>query len=144
MGRSVQCQRWQALKAAQVEGFAQELLRQSTDPDGLAGTTRGFFRYGASRRHTAADFSGLGPPVRRYRHAVLPKGLADSILGKILQAIPRDTPVGARDYAIVVLLRAYGIRGVVAAQLLLEDADSQHRCSLTQSVTAFILLIWRI
>lgn len=126
MGRSVQRQRWRALKAATVEGLVKELLRKSTDPDVLAGALRRFFRYCAARRHTAADFSGLVPPIRRYRHASLPKGLDDSVLGKMIQAIPRDTPVGARDHAIIVLMMAYGIRGVSAAQLLLEDLDWQH------------------
>ena len=126
MGRSGQRKRFQALKAATVEDFVKGLLRKSTDPDGLAGTLRRFFRYCASRRHTRADFSGLVPPIRRYRHASLPKGLDDSVLGKMLKAIPRDTPVGARDYALIVLMMAYGIRGVSAAQLLLDDVDWQH------------------
>jgi site-specific recombinase XerD len=126
MGRSGQRQRFQALKAATIEGFVKELLRKSTDPEGLAGILRRFFRYCASRRHTPADFSGLVPPIHRYRHASLPKGLDDSVLGKMLKAIPKDTPVGTRDHAIIVLMMAYGIRGVSAAQLLLDDLDWQH------------------
>jgi integrase/recombinase XerD len=126
MGRSSQRRNFRALKAVKVEGFVKEILRTSTDPNGLAGILRRFFRYCASRRHTRADFSGLVPPIRRYRHASLPKGLDDSVLGKMLKAIPRDTPVGARDYAIIVLMMAYGIRGVSAAQLLLDDLDWQH------------------
>ena len=50
----------------------------------------------------------------------------DSTLEQMLQGIPRETPVGARDRAIIVLMMAYGIRGVSAAQLLLEDLDWQH------------------
>jgi len=126
MGRRGQRKRFQVLKAGTVESFVKQLLRKSTDPHGLAGTLRRFFRYCASRRHTRADFSGLIPPIRHYRHASLPKGLDDSVLGKMLKAIPRDTPAGARDYAIIVLLMAYGVRGVSAAQLLLDDLDWQH------------------
>ena len=126
MGRSSQRRRFRALKAASVESIVKELLRASTDPGGLVATLRRFFRYCASRRHTGTDFSGLVPPLRRYRHASLPKGLDDSLLGKMLRAIPRDTPAGARDYAIIVLMMAYGIRGVSAAQLLLDDLDWQH------------------
>lgn len=125
MGRSGQRKQFLALKAAAVEGFVKEQLANSTDPNGLTGTLRRFFRYCAFRRHTRADFSGLVPPIRRYRHASLPKGLDDSALGKMLKAIPRDTSVGARDHAIIVLLMAYGIRGVSAAQLLLDDVDWQ-------------------
>lgn len=126
MGRSGQRKRFHALTAATVEDFVKELLRKSTDPDGLAGVLRRFFRYCACRRHTRTDFSGLVPPIRRYRHASLPKGLDDSVLGKMLKAIPRDTAVGARDYAIIILMMAYGIRGVSAAQLLLDDLDWPH------------------
>jgi integrase/recombinase XerD len=126
MGASVQRRRFHAIKAATVEGFVRELLRKSTDPNGLAGAFRRFFRYCASRRHTPADFSGLVPTIRRYRHSSLPKGLDDSVLGKMLKAIPRETAVGARDHAIIVLMMAYGIRGVSVAQLLLDDLDWQH------------------
>jgi integrase/recombinase XerD len=126
MRRSCQRRCFHALKPVRIESIVKELLRTSTDPDALVGTLRRFFRYCASRRHTRMDFSGLVPPIRRYRHASLPKALDDSVLGKMLQAIPRDTPVGARDYAIIVLMMAYGIRGVSAAQLLLEDLDWQH------------------
>lgn len=126
MGPRSQRKHLRALKAAKVESIVKELLRTSTDPEGLVATLRRFLRYCASRRHTCADFSGLVPPIRRYRHASLPKGLDDSVLGTLLKAIPRDTPVGARDYAIIILMMAYGIRGVSAAQLLLDDLDWQH------------------
>ena len=126
LGSSSQRTRFRTLKAVMVESIVRELLRNSTDPEGLVATLRRFFRYCASRRHTPTDFSGLVPPLRRYRHASLPKGLDDSVLGKMLQAIPRDTPTGTRDYAIIVLMMAYGIRGVSAAQLLLDDLDWQH------------------
>src|SRR5205814_8378142 len=36
-----------------------------------------------------------------------------------------DTAEGARDYALMILLMAYGVRGVSAAQLLLDDLDWQ-------------------
>lgn len=125
LGRGVERHRFRSLKAEAVEELVKDQLRRSPDPTGLAGTLRRFFRHCAARRHTAADFSGLVPSIRRYRHSSLPKGLDDSALGRMLQAIPRDTPVGARDHAIMVLLMAYGIRGVSAAQLLLEDCDWQ-------------------
>ena len=43
----------------------------------------------------------------------------------MLKAIPKNTPTGARDYAIVILMMAYGIRGISAAELLLDDIDWQ-------------------
>jgi integrase/recombinase XerD len=92
----------------------------------LSSSLRRFFRYCALRRLTQSDLSGLIPPVRYYRHASLPKGADDSAVQRFLAAINRETPVGARDYAIAILIVAYGIRGVSAAQLLLDDIDWQH------------------
>jgi site-specific recombinase XerD len=126
MNQRVRPKRFKTLKAKTVEDFVKQQLQDSTDPDCLAGTLRRFFRYCALHRHTRTDFSGLVPPIRRYRHASLPKGLEDSALEQMLHAIPRDTPVGARDYAIVALMMAYGIRGISVAQLLLDDLDWQH------------------
>ena len=92
----------------------------------LSSSLRRFFRYCALHRFTQSDLSGLIPPVRYYRHAALPQGADDSAVRRFLEAINRDTPLGARDYAIALLLVAYGIRGVSAAQLLLDDIDWQH------------------
>ena len=44
--------------------------------------------------------------------ASLPKGMEDSALERVLNAIDKDSPAGARDYAIAVLMMAYGIRGI--------------------------------
>jgi len=44
----------------------------------------------------------------------------------MLKAVKRDTPFGARDYAILMVMMAYGIRAVSVAQLLLEDIDWHH------------------
>jgi len=92
----------------------------------LSSSLRRFFRYCALHGFTQSDFSGLIPPVRRYRHCSLPQGADDGAVKRLLAAIDRDTPVGARNYAIILLLVAYGIRGVSATQLLLEDIDWQH------------------
>jgi integrase len=49
--------------------------------------------------------------------------MEDSALERVLSAIDKNTPHGARDYAIMVLMMAYGLRGVSVAQLLLDDID---------------------
>jgi site-specific recombinase XerD len=118
--------RFKALNAESVEGFVKQHLQASSDPEPSGSILRRFWRYCAARRLTRADFSALVPPIRRFRHASLPKGLDDSVLERMLKTIPRTTPIGARDYAIIVLMMAYGIRGVSAAQLLLDDLDWTH------------------
>jgi site-specific recombinase XerD len=127
LGQKAGRERLKILTAETVENFVQGHFRNSTaNPGSLSGVLRPFFRYCASHRYTRADFAGLIPSVRSYRHASLPKGMEDASLEAMLKAIPRDTPIGARDYAIIILMMAYGIRGVSAAQLLLNDIDWHH------------------
>jgi integrase/recombinase XerD len=52
--------------------------------------------------------------------------MEDSALERVLNAIPKESPTGTRDYAIVVLMMAYRVRGISAAELLLDDIDWRH------------------
>jgi len=119
--------RFKALKSETIEGIIKEHFRNSTaDPGSSGSALRQFFHYCAQRHYTQLDFAGLVPCIRRYRHASLPKGMEDSALERMLKAVKRDTPFGARDYAMLLVMMAYGIRGVSVAQLLLEDIDWHH------------------
>jgi len=51
--------------------------------------------------------------------------MEDFALERVLNAIDKDKPAGARDYAIALLMMAYGIRGISAAEFLLDDIDWQ-------------------
>jgi integrase/recombinase XerD len=127
LGQKARRARLKSLPAETIEGCIKQHLKDS--PENLlclASALRRFFRYCALRRYMRADFSGLIPPVRSYRHASLPKGLEDSALERVLATIDKDTAVGARDYAIMVLMMAYGLRGVSVAELLLDDIDWQN------------------
>jgi len=126
LGRKAARNRFKALRAELVEGYLNRHLKGS--PENLASlgsSLRRFLRYCAAHQYTRMDFSGLIPPVRCYRHASLPKGMEDSALERMLDAIDKSTPTGARDYAIMVLMMAYGLRGVSVAELLLDDIDWQ-------------------
>jgi site-specific recombinase XerD len=126
LGRKATRHRLKTLRAEVVEGYLNQHLKDGPENlTSLGGSLRRFFRYCAAHRYTGMDFSGLIPPVRRYRHASLPKGMEDSALERVLDAIDKNTPNGARDYAIMVLIMAYGLRGVSVAELLLDDIDWQ-------------------
>ena len=126
LGQKAARNRFKTLRAEGVEGYLTRHLKDSPENlTSLGSALRSFFRYCAAHHHTRMDFSGLIPPVRRYRHASLPKGVEDSALERVLDAIDKHTPNGARDYAIMVLMMAYGLRGVSAAELLLDDIDWQ-------------------
>ena len=127
LGQRAARKRLKKLKAESVASFVKEYFRDSTAcPNSLSTVLRQLFHYCAARGYTQTDFSGLIPRIRLYRHASLPKGMEDAALEKMLKAIPQDTPIGARDYSIIIVMMAYGIRGVSAATLLLEDIDWHH------------------
>ncbi len=127
LAKRAQRRRFRVLSPDEVETHLKRHLKDSPhNLIRLSSSLRRFFRYCALHGITRSDFSGLIPPVRQYRHCSLPKGADDSAVQRLLAAVKRDTPAGTRDYAIIILLVAYGIRGVSAAQLLLDDIDWQH------------------
>ncbi|HVU15526.1 MAG TPA: site-specific integrase [Candidatus Didemnitutus sp.] len=126
MKRDAERSRFPTLSAEAAETFITAFVKSSpANPGMLTSSLRRFFRYCILHRLTRTDFSGLVPAVRRYRYAALPKGANDSELERLLRAIKRDTPMGARDYAIMLLMMAYGVRGISVAELLLDDIDWQ-------------------
>jgi integrase len=122
----VQRPRLQVLRAEQVEAQLMRHMKASKDNvRSLSSSLRCFLSYCAIHGHTQSDFSGLVPRQRQYRHAALPRGIEDSAIERVLAAIDKQTPNGVRDYAIVLLLMAYGIRAISACRLLLDDIDWQ-------------------
>ncbi len=116
--------RLRALNAHSVDRHLREHLTSNpNNVRSLTSSLRVFLRYCAAHGHTQSDFSTLVPRQRTYRHAALPKGVEDEALERLLGLMDRTTPLGARDYAIVLLLMAYGVRGISAAELLLDDID---------------------
>ncbi len=122
LGDKVDRQRMKSLSAETIESYVKKHLDSSQDNlQSLACALRGFLRFCAHQGYTARDLSGMIPRIPSYRMATLPKGMEESALQRILNIIDQDTPVGTRDYAIMLLLMAYGIRGKQAADLQLED-----------------------
>ena len=124
LGKNATRKGLRSLGAATVERYIGKHLNDSpVNYSVMASALRRFFRYCADQTFLQIDYSGLIPPSHRYRLASLPKGMQDSALDRMLQGIDRETPGGARDYAIAILMMAYGIRGISAAELLLDDID---------------------
>jgi integrase len=110
------------LRAEAIETYVKQHLKDSRENlQRLVGTLRRFLRYCAREGYITNDLSGVIPSIPSYRLATLPKGMEDSALERILNVIPKDTATGARDYAIMLLMMAYGVRGKSVAELLLED-----------------------
>lgn len=123
-----------ALKADDVETYIKQHIKESpVNLMSLASYLRSFLRYCAYKGYVAKDYSSVIPSVPAYRLASLPKGMEDTDLQLILNAIPKGTAVGTRDTAIMLLMMAYGIRGMSAVELRLEDIDWQRSTILIRA-----------
>jgi site-specific recombinase XerD len=110
------------LRPEAIESYVKQHCKESRENlRSLVGTLRRFLRFCARQGITSIDLSGVIPSIPSYRYSSLPEGVEDSDLQRILNVIPKDTVVGSRDYAIMILMMAYGIRGKSVAELNLED-----------------------
>jgi integrase/recombinase XerD len=88
---------------------------------------RGYLAYLHRCGAVARDLSGMVVAPRVYQHDQCPRFLTRAQIDAVLALIDRETPVGRRDYAMLLLLTVYGLRGMEAARLRLEDIDWRNR-----------------
>lgn len=69
------------------------------------------------------DLSRQIESPRNYRLANLPRSVSWDEVRQMLEAVDRRTPIGKRDYAILLLLVTYGLRAREVAALTLDDID---------------------
>lgn len=84
---------------------------------------RGFLSYLHVRGETDVDFSAVVIAPRLYKHEYCPRFLTRSQVQATLSAVDRSTPIGMRDYAMLLLLSTYGLRGIEVVRLRLDDID---------------------
>ena len=106
------------LGSTEIESFvvarASKLTRTSLQQ--VVAQLRGFLRFLASRHEVAFDLDKLIDTPRVYRQEQLPRSLPWETVCALLQSIDRNTPLGLRDYTMLFLVAAYGLRvGEVAA-----------------------------
>jgi integrase/recombinase XerD len=87
------------------------------------GVLRVFLRYLYRERVIPKDLSDCVEKARSYRLSTLPRSIAWDDVRRMLEAVDRRTVVGRRDYAILVLLVTYGLRGREVAAMTLDDID---------------------
>jgi integrase/recombinase XerD len=88
---------------------------------------RGFLSYLQRCGAVALDLSGVVVAPRVYQHDQCPRFLTRVQIDVVLGVIDRKTLVGRRDYAMMLLLTVYGLRGVEVAHLRLEDIDWRNK-----------------
>ncbi|GAG09983.1 unnamed protein product, partial [marine sediment metagenome] len=84
---------------------------------------RTFFRFCFYQGYIEQSLEYAVPTLRTYKLATVPRGLTDTQAQQVLRCINRNSHVGRRDYAIVLLLYTYGVRGGQVRALRLEDID---------------------
>ena len=84
---------------------------------------RTFLRFCLHSGYIKQSLDYAVPALRTYKLATVPRGLTDTQAQKVLRCINRNSHVGRRDYAIVLLLYTYGVRGGQVRALRLEDIN---------------------
>jgi site-specific recombinase XerD len=89
----------------------------------LVAGMRSFLRYLHYGGLIDTDLSATVPAVAQWRFSTLPKHLSASQVRQVLQHCDRSTPLGRRNYAILLLLARLGLRAGEIIKLNLEDID---------------------
>jgi len=98
----------------------------STSVRDRCGVLRVFLRYLHRERLIPKDLSACVEMSRAYRLSGVPRSISWEDVRRMLDAVDRRTAVGRRDYAILVLLVTYGLRGREVAAMTLDDIDWKH------------------
>ena len=90
---------------------------------GAAGVLRVFLRYARREGILASDLSAAVGWPQVYRLSGIPRSISWDDVNRVLAGVDRRTAAGRRDYAILLLLVTYGLRGREVAALTLDDID---------------------
>lgn len=97
--------------------------RNKSAMTGLCVVLRVFLRF-ISREHLISkDLSRSIDSPQSYRLADIPRFITWDEVRRMLDVVDRRTPLGRRDYAILLLMVTYGLRAREVAALTLEDID---------------------
>jgi site-specific recombinase XerD len=117
--------RLRGLTGAEIQRFitsrAAALSREGRKK--LCAAIRSFLRFLFIGGYAAVDLALSVPIIPSFKLERLPRAISTEAIERILAAINRSTPVGKRDYAMLLLLATYGMRGGQLCALRLEDID---------------------
>ena len=89
----------------------------------LTSSLRVFLRYLKREGYLDHDLSKLVEVPQQYRLADIPRSISWEAVQKVLDQPDRQTDVGRRDFAILLLMATYGLRAREVAALTLDDID---------------------
>lgn len=120
------CRTLGALSPSIVDAFIIESAATHGAMHGLCSALRVFLRYLCQEGVIRGDLSHCVERPRIYRLASVPRSIGWDEVRCTLDAVDRRTPLGRRDYAILLLMVIYGLRAREVAGLTLDDVDWRH------------------
>ncbi len=114
-----------ALRAEDVIEFIKQQAMHLSPARAKAATTalRSFLRYLRYCGEIQLDLATAVPTVPNWSMTGIPRAITPEHLRAVLAHCPRDTPVGRRDYAILMLLARLGLRACEIVSLTLDSID---------------------
>lgn len=113
------------IRARDVIAYVQQNARTHTPQQtrNVVIALRSFLRFLHFHGLIRTDLAAVVPAVAHWRMTGLPKHLPAEAVRQVLDGCDQTTPLGQRDYAILVLLARLGLRAGEVAALQLEDID---------------------
>ena len=117
--------RFQRITAADITAFVQRQATLVTSKRAPLVVTalRSFLRYLFLRGIVAVDLATCVPTIATWSLSNVPRFLAGEQIQKILDSCDRETAIGKRDYALLLLLARLGLRAGEVVALALDDFD---------------------
>jgi site-specific recombinase XerD len=84
---------------------------------------RSFFQYSLCRGKAIVNLAAAVPIVANWSMPSIPRAIAPDQVRQLLASIDRRTPMGRRDYAILLILARLGLRSGEVVSLELDDID---------------------
>ncbi|MEO6002300.1 MAG: site-specific integrase [Opitutus sp.] len=117
-----------ALKPSEIIEYVRQVAPRVA-PGGITNVLcelRAFLRFLHYSGHLKRDLSPAVPTAPSWRGTELPKYLPQEAVQKVLDACNQETPLGRRNYAMILLLARLGLRGGEVLRLTLDDIDWDH------------------
>ena len=89
----------------------------------MCAAVRMFLRFLHFRGYMSRDLSSSVPVIPSFRLDRVPHVIDADDIKKIIEAVDRSTPMGRRDYALLLVLATYGIRSSQICAIRLDDID---------------------
>jgi site-specific recombinase XerD len=113
------------LRAVDVTEFVQQKVSRLNMRRAkiMTSALRSFLSYARYRGDVTSDLAAAVPIVANWSLSSIPRAIGRDEVTRLLASIDRDTPVGCRDYAIILALARLGLRSSEVVSLELDDID---------------------